>query len=105
MGKRAVPSVVKSAAAGEEDDSERGLQATAMSHVVDSLNLEGLSTKVGEILAAKIAGLVSEQSLAEDSMATHGDQLASQLKREVLARMLRDSLCTPGGGCVVGPTH
>ena len=84
MGKRVVKSAV-----GEEEDSEHGLLATVVSKVSDSLNIEGLSARVGEVLADNIAGLVSEQGLAEEILAEHGEKLASQLKREVIARMLR----------------
>ena len=91
MGKRAVSSAVKPEAAGGEDDDEHGRLAAVVSIVADSLNIEGLSSRVGEILADKLAGMVSEQGIAEEIMTEHGEKLASQLKREVIARMLRGS--------------
>ena len=74
MGKRAVSSAIKSAV-GEEEDSEHGLLAAVVSNVAGSLNIDGLSTRVGEVLAAKIAGLVTEQGIAEEILAEHGEKL------------------------------
>ena len=85
MGKRAAAK----SAVGEEYDSEHGLLAAVVNKVTDSLNIDGLSARVGEVLADKLAGLVSEQGLAEEILAEHGEKLASQLKREVIAIMLR----------------
>ena len=69
--------------------SGHGLLATVVSKVSDSLNIDGLSIRVEEVLADNIASLVSEQGIAEEILAEHGEKLASQLKREVIAKLPR----------------